>query len=181
MAQSDQAESTAALGALAELAYGKLSELNQKFPELDAVVVARLPNGLVATLAGCNLAKQNEYDRMNNVLRLLRSAAHQIGQQLFRSPGDPQEVHAESVRIREMSRGMADRYVELANKSGHDESCGCSKCRVTVAATFVAAGVRLLSSLGMAEEPLVDLTRMAKEACRRAHLRVLESSARGQA
>lgn len=151
-----------------------LKPIHDEMP-FSLAVVLRTAEG-VAVLAD-TFRPLPSYDETLNVMqaaqRLLRAGADSCGRVLFQSVDDPLVVAGETAWIVGRSRELKDDYLK--------DNCGHERCRVRHAAMLIATGIRLLATLGVPDDSLQDLTRMCKEACRRAHLKRQESCARGSA
>lgn len=161
-----------------------LAALREEFKGIGLVLLAQPPGTEMAgVMTGQRFgSREQTLVELEGAQRLMRAGAESTGRLLYQSPANPGEVAAESQHIREQSRAMADRYLERGNgEHAAEPRCGCPTCRVTAAATMIAAGAHLLGTLGVDDQALTELTGHAKEICRRAHLKVLESSARGSA
>lgn len=147
--------------------------LRADFPDLQIAVVVRTADGL-AVVGGEKVegmeATLQEVERCH---RLLRDGAESAGRAVYRSPDGPRVLEREQAEIRVHS---------AAQIAGWEKSrCQHPKCYVSDAAVAVATAARILTFAGAPDDAIRDLTAVAKEACRRTHLKILEQSAGGSA
>ena len=155
-----------------------LKPLLDEAPELQIVFVV-VPGGDVRGGAVMNGRKSHAksmdemMQQMETSLSVLRAGAESCGRALYPSPGTAQEVTEESGFIVHQSRGAFEDWKR--------KCCEHPEHGIREAAAMIATGVRVLDSLGTPESALLDLTRMCKEACRRAHTALLRNRARSHA
>jgi hypothetical protein len=155
-----------------------IDQLLEANPEMDLVLVL-VPNGDVQGAAIMNARKvaggtlEGAYIQAEKTQTILRNAAESCGRTLYQSPGSPLEVAAESAFIIRESR---DAFEAWAKKR-----CDHAEHGIREAAVFIATGVRILSEIGTPERALIELTRICKEACRRAHLGIAKREAQTHA
>ncbi len=180
MQTTKEARDCGPLGELADkigmLVNKPLESVLDQYPEVEIVIVVRpvMVPGVAVLPVHRVKGEADKFGTIERSQRLLRDAADSCGRVLYQSPADPGEVAEESMQIVEYSRAELEHWKKI-RKCVHDA------CAVRDAASAVATGVRILQEIGTPREVLVDLTKIAKEACRRAHLRIVEKSTRAQA
>ncbi len=182
MMKTAEAKDCGPLGEIAEVVSrkicGELDEVLEQYPTLEIVFVV-VPGGNIAGGAVVNARHSRSKDteamiaQLEETQTILRRGAESCGRALFESPGSLREVAEESAFIRHESR--------CAFESWKAKRCEHPEHGIREAATMVATGVRILGELGAPDSVLVDLTRICKEACRRAHTAILRVKARTHA
>lgn len=146
--------------------------LLKEFPSVDLVLVLQTEGGTAVASGRPVEGREAAFLETARSLRMLRDAAEYCGRVLYQSP-DPEMAAAHTHAIVFESRKAIAEWVK--------EKCAHPNCHVKEAAIYVATGVGILRDAGAPLDALADITAVTKEACRRAHLKILEHRARGSA
>ena len=172
-----------------------LDQLREEFPGLRAYMALDYEGAAVGINFQAKLGKNENVG--NGVLdadahkcleeqaAIFRRIASGVGRQLYENPLDPQTAAQQCAYVSQVSRGFFERYVQHVTGKlpveGGRQLCSCHKCKVQEAGTMIATGVRMLDALDVPREALRELQEIARECCRRGHLRGVEREAVGQA